>query len=93
MSIVAVAQKMTYDSSFVLKEYCGPCKPVLVSRVDPDSRKNTINEIIRRATSGGEWPQVKYNRCLFKYIENLFFVHLYIFVGSIYQGIPYAGCL
>uniref|UniRef100_A0A8C5K1Q3 Lysophosphatidylcholine acyltransferase 2 n=1 Tax=Jaculus jaculus TaxID=51337 RepID=A0A8C5K1Q3_JACJA len=33
-------------------------QPVLVSRVDPDSRKNTINEIIRRATSGGEWPQI-----------------------------------
>ncbi|XP_042776801.1 lysophosphatidylcholine acyltransferase 2 isoform X2 [Panthera leo] len=32
-------------------------QPVLVSRVDPDSRKNTINEIIRRATSGGQWPQ------------------------------------
>ncbi|XP_017385557.1 lysophosphatidylcholine acyltransferase 2 [Cebus imitator] len=33
-------------------------QPVLVSRVDPDSRKNTINEIIKRATSGGEWPQI-----------------------------------
>uniref|UniRef100_A0ABM5EV98 Lysophosphatidylcholine acyltransferase 2 n=1 Tax=Pogona vitticeps TaxID=103695 RepID=A0ABM5EV98_9SAUR len=33
-------------------------QPVVVSRVDPDSRKNTINEITRRATSGGEWPQV-----------------------------------
>uniref|UniRef100_A0A452SCE9 Lysophosphatidylcholine acyltransferase 2 n=1 Tax=Ursus americanus TaxID=9643 RepID=A0A452SCE9_URSAM len=33
-------------------------QPVLVSRVDPDSRKNTINEIVRRATSGGQWPQV-----------------------------------
>ncbi|XP_017948380.2 lysophosphatidylcholine acyltransferase 2 isoform X3 [Xenopus tropicalis] len=33
-------------------------QPVLVSRVDPDSRKNTINEIKKRATSGGEWPQV-----------------------------------
>uniref|UniRef100_A0A8C6HUH8 Lysophosphatidylcholine acyltransferase 2 n=1 Tax=Mus spicilegus TaxID=10103 RepID=A0A8C6HUH8_MUSSI len=32
-------------------------QPVLVSRVDPDSRKNTINEIKKRATSGGEWPQ------------------------------------
>ncbi|XP_054524387.1 lysophosphatidylcholine acyltransferase 2 isoform X3 [Pan troglodytes] len=32
-------------------------QPVLVSRVDPDSRKNTINEIIKRTTSGGEWPQ------------------------------------
>ncbi|KAJ7311862.1 hypothetical protein JRQ81_006177 [Phrynocephalus forsythii] len=33
-------------------------QPVVVSRVDPDSRKNTINEITRRAASGGEWPQV-----------------------------------
>uniref|UniRef100_A0A452T3A1 Lysophosphatidylcholine acyltransferase 2 n=1 Tax=Ursus maritimus TaxID=29073 RepID=A0A452T3A1_URSMA len=33
-------------------------QPVLVSRVDPDSRKNTINEIVRRATSGGQWPQI-----------------------------------
>ncbi|KAJ8281013.1 hypothetical protein GJAV_G00062330 [Gymnothorax javanicus] len=33
-------------------------QPVLVSRVDPDSRKNTILEIERRATSGGLWPQV-----------------------------------
>ncbi|XP_051024604.1 lysophosphatidylcholine acyltransferase 2 [Acomys russatus] len=33
-------------------------QPVLVSRVDPDSRKNTINEIRKRATSGGEWPQI-----------------------------------
>ncbi|XP_023582661.1 lysophosphatidylcholine acyltransferase 2 isoform X2 [Trichechus manatus latirostris] len=33
-------------------------QPVLVSRVDPDSRKTTINEIIKRATSRGEWPQI-----------------------------------
>ncbi|XP_030060169.1 lysophosphatidylcholine acyltransferase 2 [Microcaecilia unicolor] len=33
-------------------------QPILVSRVDPDSRKNTANEITRRATSNGEWPQV-----------------------------------
>ncbi|XP_053304938.1 lysophosphatidylcholine acyltransferase 2 isoform X2 [Spea bombifrons] len=33
-------------------------QPVLVSRVDPDSRKNTISEIKRRASSGGEWPQI-----------------------------------
>lgn len=51
-------------------------QPVLVSRVDPDSRKNTINEIIRRATSGGEWPQVKRSRCRLEYIENSFIVHL-----------------
>ncbi|XP_041077795.1 lysophosphatidylcholine acyltransferase 2 [Polyodon spathula] len=33
-------------------------QPVLVSRLDPDSRKNTILEINRRAKSCGEWPQV-----------------------------------
>uniref|UniRef100_A0AAY4F0A6 EF-hand domain-containing protein n=1 Tax=Denticeps clupeoides TaxID=299321 RepID=A0AAY4F0A6_9TELE len=33
-------------------------QPVLVSRVDPDSRKNTILEIEKRSTSGGHWPQV-----------------------------------
>ncbi|KAJ8333754.1 hypothetical protein SKAU_G00410730 [Synaphobranchus kaupii] len=33
-------------------------QPVLVSRVDPNSRKNTILEIESRATSGGLWPQV-----------------------------------
>uniref|UniRef100_A0A3B5ABW8 Lysophosphatidylcholine acyltransferase 2 n=1 Tax=Stegastes partitus TaxID=144197 RepID=A0A3B5ABW8_9TELE len=33
-------------------------QPVLVSRKDPDSRKNTIQEIDKRAKSGGHWPQV-----------------------------------
>uniref|UniRef100_A0A8D3C3Z5 Lysophosphatidylcholine acyltransferase 2 n=1 Tax=Scophthalmus maximus TaxID=52904 RepID=A0A8D3C3Z5_SCOMX len=33
-------------------------QPVLVSRKDPDSRKNTIQEIDSRAKSGGRWPQV-----------------------------------
>ncbi|KAM4603022.1 lysophosphatidylcholine acyltransferase 2 isoform 2-T2 [Polymixia lowei] len=33
-------------------------QPVLVSRQDPDSRKNTIREIDSRAKSGGHWPQV-----------------------------------
>ncbi|KAM6980136.1 lysophosphatidylcholine acyltransferase 2 [Aplochiton taeniatus] len=33
-------------------------QPVLVSRKDPDSRKNTIREIDSRAKSGGHWPQV-----------------------------------
>lgn len=45
-------------------------QPVLVSRVDPDSRKNTINEIRRRATSGGEWPQVRCHSLSFIYIES-----------------------
>lgn len=33
-------------------------QPVLVSRKDPDSRKNTIQEIDSRAKSRGKWPQV-----------------------------------
>uniref|UniRef100_A0A7M4E4V1 Lysophosphatidylcholine acyltransferase 2 n=1 Tax=Crocodylus porosus TaxID=8502 RepID=A0A7M4E4V1_CROPO len=33
-------------------------QPVLVSRQDPDSRRNTINEITKRATSAGQWPQI-----------------------------------
>ncbi|KAM5138502.1 lysophosphatidylcholine acyltransferase 2 isoform 1-T1 [Mantella aurantiaca] len=33
-------------------------QPILVSRTDPDSRKNTLNEITKRTTSQGEWPQV-----------------------------------
>ncbi|XP_077569973.1 lysophosphatidylcholine acyltransferase 2 [Stigmatopora nigra] len=33
-------------------------QPVLVVRVDSDSRKNTILEIVERAKSGGRWPQV-----------------------------------
>lgn len=36
-------------------------RPVFVSRSDQDSRKKTVEEIKRRAHSGGEWPQV--NRC------------------------------
>ncbi|XP_071237114.1 lysophosphatidylcholine acyltransferase 2-like [Salvelinus alpinus] len=33
-------------------------QPVLVSRQDPDSRRNTIMEIDSRAKSGGRWPQI-----------------------------------
>lgn len=33
-------------------------QPVYVSRTDPNSRKKTISEIKRRATSGGKWPHI-----------------------------------
>lgn len=33
-------------------------RPVFVSRSDPDSRRKTVEEIKRRACSGGEWPQI-----------------------------------
>jgi len=33
-------------------------QPVLVSRDDPNSRQNTINEIAKRANSKGVWPHI-----------------------------------
>uniref|UniRef100_A0A671SFR7 Lysophosphatidylcholine acyltransferase 1-like n=1 Tax=Sinocyclocheilus anshuiensis TaxID=1608454 RepID=A0A671SFR7_9TELE len=33
-------------------------RPVFVSRSDQDSRRQTVEEIKRRAHSGGEWPQI-----------------------------------
>lgn len=33
-------------------------QPVAVSRQDPDSRKNTVAEITRRALSRDQWPQI-----------------------------------
>ena len=33
-------------------------QPVLVSRDDPNSRQNTINEIVKRANSKGAWPHM-----------------------------------
>lgn len=33
-------------------------RPVFVSRLDPDSRRKTVEEIRRRAQSNGKWPQV-----------------------------------
>uniref|UniRef100_A0A7N6AJ21 Phospholipid/glycerol acyltransferase domain-containing protein n=1 Tax=Anabas testudineus TaxID=64144 RepID=A0A7N6AJ21_ANATE len=33
-------------------------RPVFVSRSDQNSRKKTVEEIKRRAHSGGEWPQI-----------------------------------
>ncbi|XP_051884610.1 lysophosphatidylcholine acyltransferase 2 [Pristis pectinata] len=33
-------------------------QPVLVSRTDTDSRKKTVEEITKRATSKGKWPQL-----------------------------------
>ncbi|XP_075290105.1 lysophosphatidylcholine acyltransferase 2 isoform X2 [Opisthocomus hoazin] len=33
-------------------------QPVSVCRQDPDSRKNTVTEITKRALSRGQWPQI-----------------------------------
>lgn len=45
-------------------------QPVLVSRKDPDSRKNTILEISNRAKSGGHWQQVRSLHCFVCYLES-----------------------
>lgn len=41
-------------------------RPVFVSRSDQDSRRKTVEEIRRRAHSGGEWPQVPLQLTSFK---------------------------
>jgi len=46
-------------------------QPVLVSRKDPDSRRNTILEIERRAKSGGHWPQVSASTVLFCLFDHM----------------------
>lgn len=46
------------DSLGVAAGFVRCLQPVLVLRKDPDSRKNTIQEIDHRAKSGGRWPQV-----------------------------------
>ncbi|NXD97350.1 PCAT2 acyltransferase, partial [Chaetorhynchus papuensis] len=45
-------------STPVLGRIISSLQPVAVSRQDPDSRKNTVAEITRRAVSRGQWPQV-----------------------------------
>lgn len=51
-------------------------QPVAVSRQDPDSRKNTVAEITRRALSRDQWPQV-INTNTNKYTSN--FYHVFLF--------------
>lgn len=50
-------------------------RPVFVSRSDQDSRKKTVEEIKRRAHSGGEWPQVYESKglCLNPTLSSSFF--------------------
>ncbi|NXX14854.1 PCAT2 acyltransferase, partial [Podargus strigoides] len=55
-SIVSRAENL---SSPVFGTILSSLQPVSVSRQDPDSRKNTVTEITKRALSRGEWPQVQ----------------------------------
>ncbi|XP_066183953.1 lysophosphatidylcholine acyltransferase 2 isoform X2 [Sylvia atricapilla] len=54
-SIVSRAENL---STPVFGTILGALQPVAVSRQDPDSRKNTVAEITRRALSRGQWPQI-----------------------------------
>ncbi|NXS07367.1 PCAT2 acyltransferase, partial [Neodrepanis coruscans] len=54
-SIVSRAENL---STPVFGTILSSLQPVAVSRQDPDSRKNTVAEITKRALSRGQWPQV-----------------------------------
>ncbi|KFU89438.1 Lysophosphatidylcholine acyltransferase 2, partial [Chaetura pelagica] len=54
-SIVTRAENL---STPVFGTILSSLQPVAVSRQDPDSRKNTVAEITKRALSRGQWPQV-----------------------------------
>ncbi|KAM4767328.1 lysophosphatidylcholine acyltransferase 2 [Cyanocitta cristata] len=54
-SIVSRAENL---STPVFGTILSSLQPVAVSRQDPDSRKNTVAEITRRALSRGQWPQI-----------------------------------
>lgn len=50
--------------SFCFPELINYTQPVYVWRDDPNSRQNTIKEIIERATSKEDWPQVPLRKFL-----------------------------
>ncbi|XP_074769594.1 lysophosphatidylcholine acyltransferase 2 isoform X1 [Athene noctua] len=54
-SIVSRAENL---STPVFGTILSSLQPVSVSRQDPDSRKNTVIEITKRALSRGQWPQI-----------------------------------
>ncbi|NXP50175.1 PCAT2 acyltransferase, partial [Heliornis fulica] len=54
-SVVSRAENL---STPVFGTILSSLQPVSVSRQDPDSRKNTVTEITKRALSRGQWPQV-----------------------------------
>ncbi|XP_069724458.1 lysophosphatidylcholine acyltransferase 2-like isoform X1 [Phaenicophaeus curvirostris] len=54
-SMVSRAENL---STPVIGTILSSLQPVSVSRQDPDSRKNTVTEITKRALSKGQWPQL-----------------------------------
>ncbi|XP_028316842.1 lysophosphatidylcholine acyltransferase 1 isoform X1 [Gouania willdenowi] len=58
ITMCSMVAKMESMSIPVWGTLIGYIRPVLVLRSDQDSRRNTVEEIKRRAQSGGKWPQI-----------------------------------
>ncbi|XP_058475973.1 lysophosphatidylcholine acyltransferase 1 [Solea solea] len=58
MTMCSIVTKLESRSIPVWGTLISYIRPVFVFRVDQDSRRKTVEEIKRRAQSGGEWPQI-----------------------------------
>ncbi|XP_070412305.1 lysophosphatidylcholine acyltransferase 1 [Nothobranchius furzeri] len=58
MTMCSIVTKLESMSIPVWGTLISYIRPVLVTRTDQDSRRKTVEEIKRRANSGGKWPQI-----------------------------------
>ncbi|XP_029920194.1 lysophosphatidylcholine acyltransferase 1 [Myripristis murdjan] len=58
MTMCSIVTKLESKSIPVWGTLISYIRPVFVFRSDQDSRRKTVDEIKRRAHSGGEWPQI-----------------------------------
>ncbi|KAK5855389.1 hypothetical protein PBY51_005491 [Eleginops maclovinus] len=58
MNMCSIVTKLESRSIPVWGTLISYIRPVFVFRSDQDSRRKTVEEIKRRANSGGEWPQI-----------------------------------
>ncbi|XP_060915562.1 lysophosphatidylcholine acyltransferase 1 [Labrus mixtus] len=58
MTMCSIVTKLESRSIPVWGTLISYIRPVFVFRSDQDSRRKTVEEIKRRAKSGGEWPQI-----------------------------------
>ncbi|XP_031143008.1 lysophosphatidylcholine acyltransferase 1 [Sander lucioperca] len=58
MTMCSIVTKLESKSIPVWGTLISYIRPVFVFRSDQDSRRKTVEEINRRAQSGGEWPQI-----------------------------------
>ncbi|KAG8005061.1 Lysophosphatidylcholine acyltransferase 1, partial [Nibea albiflora] len=59
MTMCSIVTKLESSSIPVWGTLISYIRPVFVFRSDQDSRRKTVEEIKRRARSGGQWPQVR----------------------------------